>query len=63
LAEPLGSPFSARITCSTARGRTLGKTFPLADRWFGSVLAQTYPNRRFLKAGTAAGSSARRARH
>jgi phospholipase C len=33
----------------------LGRTFPLADRWFGSVLAQTYPNRRFLMAGTAAG--------
>jgi len=30
-------------------------TFPLADRWFGSCLAQTYPNRRFLMAGTAAG--------
>ena len=33
----------------------LARTFPLADRWFGSVLAQTYPNRRFLLAGTAAG--------
>jgi phospholipase C len=33
----------------------LGKTFPVADRWFCSVLAQTYPNRRFLMAGTAAG--------
>ncbi|MGZ6951374.1 MAG: alkaline phosphatase family protein [Acidimicrobiia bacterium] len=33
----------------------LGRTFPLCDRWFGSVLAQTYPNRRFLMAGTAAG--------
>jgi phospholipase C len=33
----------------------LGKTFPVADRWFCSVLAQTYPNRRFLVAGTAAG--------
>jgi phospholipase C len=33
----------------------LAKTFPLADRWFCSVLAQTYPNRRFLMAGTAAG--------
>ena len=27
----------------------------VADRWFCSVLAQTYPNRRFLIAGTAAG--------
>ena len=33
----------------------LGKTFPLCDRWFCSTLAQTYPNRRFLLAGTAAG--------
>jgi phospholipase C len=33
----------------------LGKTFPVADRWFCSVLAQTYPNRRFLMAGTAGG--------
>ncbi len=33
----------------------LTRTFPLSDRWFGSVLAETYPNRRFLMAGTAAG--------
>ena len=33
----------------------LGRRFPLCDRWFCSVLAQTYPNRRFLMAGTAAG--------
>ncbi len=33
----------------------LGKTFPVSDRWFCSTLAQTYPNRRFLLAGTAAG--------
>jgi phospholipase C len=33
----------------------LGRTFPVADRWFSSVLAQTYPNRRFLLAGTALG--------
>jgi phospholipase C len=33
----------------------LTRAFPLSDRWFGSVLAQTYPNRRFLMAGTAAG--------
>jgi phospholipase C len=33
----------------------LGETFPVADRYFCSVLAQTYPNRRFLVAGTAAG--------
>ncbi len=34
---------------------SLAKTFPLCDRWFSSVLAQTYPNRRFLMAGTAYG--------
>jgi phospholipase C len=33
----------------------LAKTFPLCDRWFCSTLAQTYPNRRFLLAGTASG--------
>ena len=33
----------------------LARTYPLCDRWFGSTLAQTYPNRRFLVAGTAAG--------
>ena len=33
----------------------LAETFPVADRYFCSVLAQTYPNRRFLVAGTAAG--------
>ena len=33
----------------------LARTFPLCDRYFCSALAQTYPNRRFLIAGTAAG--------
>jgi phospholipase C len=33
----------------------LGNTFPVADRYFCSVLAQTYPNRRFLVSATAAG--------
>ena len=33
----------------------LARTFPLCDRYFASVLAQTYPNRRFLHAGTALG--------
>ena len=31
----------------------LARTFPLAGRWFCSCLGQTYPNRRFLMAGTA----------
>jgi phospholipase C len=38
----------------------LGKTFPLCDRFFGSCLAQTYPNRRYLMAGTSYGTTANR---
>jgi phospholipase C len=34
----------------------LTSTFPVCDRWFASVMAQTYPNRRFLLAGTARGN-------
>ena len=34
----------------------LATTFPLCDRWFGSCMGQTYPNRRFLLAGTARGN-------
>jgi phospholipase C len=34
---------------------SLARTFTLANRWFCSVPAQTYPNRRFLMAGTASG--------
>ena len=30
--------------------------FPIGDRYFCSVMAQTYPNRRFLIAGTALGN-------
>jgi phospholipase C len=33
----------------------LANTFPVCDRYFCSTLAQTYPNRRFLIAGTASG--------
>jgi phospholipase C len=33
----------------------LASTFPLCDRWFGSCMGQTYPNRRFLLAATARG--------
>jgi phospholipase C len=33
----------------------LARTFPLADRWFCSCLGPTFPNRRFLVAGTANG--------
>ncbi|MFZ0668028.1 MAG: alkaline phosphatase family protein [Acidimicrobiales bacterium] len=34
---------------------SLAKTFTLANSWFCSVPAQTYPNRRFLQAATASG--------
>jgi phospholipase C len=34
---------------------SLANTFTLANRWFCSAPAQTYPNRRFLMAGTAMG--------
>ena len=33
----------------------LAKTFPIADRWFCSVLGQTDPNRRYLISGTSLG--------
>jgi phospholipase C len=33
----------------------LAETFPVADRWFCSCLGPTFPNRRFLIAGTAHG--------
>ncbi|HMD44688.1 MAG TPA: alkaline phosphatase family protein [Acidimicrobiales bacterium] len=33
----------------------VARTFGIGDRYFSSCLAQTYPNRRFVQAGTAAG--------
>ena len=33
----------------------LARHFPIADRWFSSVMADTDPNRRYLIAGTSAG--------
>ncbi len=33
----------------------MARTFPIADRWFASLLGQTDPNRRFLLAGTSLG--------
>ncbi|MGI8752547.1 MAG: alkaline phosphatase family protein [Acidimicrobiales bacterium] len=33
----------------------LARTFPVADHWFSSCLGPTFPNRRFLVAGTANG--------
>jgi phospholipase C len=35
---------------------SLATHFPIGERYFSSVLAQTYPNRRFLFAGTANGN-------
>ncbi len=37
---------------------SLAAHFPIGQRYFSSVLAQTYPNRRFLFAGTASGLTA-----
>jgi phospholipase C len=34
---------------------SLAANFPIADRWFSSVLGQTYPNRRYAIAATSAG--------
>jgi phospholipase C len=34
---------------------SLARTFPLASRWFSSCLGPTFPNRRFMIAGTAHG--------
>ena len=34
---------------------SLASIFPLADRWFGSLLGQTQPNRRYLLAATSDG--------
>ena len=35
---------------------SMARQFPIGDRYFASVMAQTYPNRRFLVAGTALGN-------
>jgi phospholipase C len=37
---------------------SLARTFTVANRWFGSAPCQTFPNRRFLMAGTASGEVA-----
>ena len=37
---------------------SFARTFTLANRWFCSAPCQTYPNRRFLMAGTAYGDIA-----
>ncbi|HTY95438.1 MAG TPA: alkaline phosphatase family protein [Solirubrobacteraceae bacterium] len=39
-------------------GYSFARTFTLANRWFCSAPCQTYPNRRFLMAGTAYGDIA-----
>jgi len=33
----------------------LAQTFPICDRWFCSLLGQTFPNRRYLQAATSVG--------
>jgi phospholipase C len=37
---------------------SLARAFPIADRWFCSLLGQTHPNRRYLLAGTSVGLTA-----
>jgi phospholipase C len=37
---------------------SLASTFPVCDNYFSSVMAQTYPNRRFFMAGTSLGQVA-----
>ncbi|HEY3607390.1 MAG TPA: alkaline phosphatase family protein [Pseudonocardiaceae bacterium] len=37
---------------------SLARAFPIADRWFSSLLGQTHPNRRYLIAGTSVGLTA-----
>jgi phospholipase C len=59
------SPFAPGITGGVAMGYwtgddlpftySLARAFPIGDRWFSSLLGQTYPNRRYLIAGTSAG--------
>ncbi len=59
------SPGSATISGPVAMGYwtgddlpftySLARTFPIGDRWFCSLLGQTFPNRRYLIAGTSAG--------
>ena len=44
-----------RATTSPSTTR-MARQFPIGDRYFCSVMAQTYPNRRFLIAGTALGN-------
>ena len=34
---------------------SLATVFPVCDRYFSSVMAQTYPNRRYFMAGTSMG--------
>ena len=61
---PVG-PASSRIVGGVAMGYwtgedlpftySLAKAFPIGDRWFSSVMGQTFPNRRYLIAGTSAG--------
>jgi len=50
-AEAMGYLTSADLPFTNA----MASAFPIADRYFCSVMAQTYPNRRYLIAGTSLG--------
>jgi len=58
ITEPKGDP-TVPMRCWTEADlpfyHGLARTFPVADRWFCSCLGPTFPNRRFLIAGTANG--------
>ncbi len=56
-ADNAGGPVSMGYFDATDLPFTYGlaKTFPINDRYFCSVMAQTFPNRRFLISGTALG--------
>ena len=64
-AATTGSPRARAVRCRWGTSRptslpfvnSLAATFPVCDRYFCSVGAQTYPNRRFLMAGTSLGLS------
>jgi phospholipase C len=59
------TPYTTQIVGGVAMGYwtgddlpftySLASTFPIADRWFSSVMGQTDPNRRYLIAATSAG--------
>ena len=52
---PRARPWATSSAVRHALHLGLARRFPIADRWFCSVMAQTDPNRRYLFAGTSLG--------